>query len=231
MAIVTLAACIQGAIGFGMALIAAPILVFIEPALVPGPLVASAFVLVSCVAIRDRSHVDFSSVRFSMLGNAFGAFAGASVVAALDPRGFGLLFGVLVLFGVALSAVGLRVAITPGSALGAGLIGGFMSATASIGGPPMALVYQHTGAERFRGTLSLYFVFSTCVSVAALTWAGAFGRDDLRYVAVLVPGQILGFALSHPMTRLLAGTSIRPFILGLSALAAVALLARVAVGG
>ena len=230
MAIVTAAACIQGAIGFGMALIAAPILVFIEPALVPGPLVASAFVLVACVAIRDRSHVDFETVRFSMLGNAFGAVAGASVVAMLDPRGFGILFGVLVLFAVGLSTVGVHLALTRKSALAAGLVGGFMSATAAIGGPPMALVYQHAGAERFRGTLSVYFVFSTCITVSALVWAGAFGWDDLRYVAVLVPGQLLGFGLSYPMTRWLDGTSIRPFILGLSALAAVVLLVRVGLG-
>ncbi len=230
MAIVTAAACIQGAIGFGMALIAAPILVFIEPALVPGPLVASAFVLVVCVAIRDRSHVNFSTVRFSMIGNAFGAFAGASVLAMLDPRGFGILFGSLVLFAVGLSAVGVHVAVTRSSALAAGLLGGFMSATAAIGGPPMALVYQHAGAARFRGTLSVYFIFSTCVTVSALVWVGAFGWDDLPYVAILVPGQVLGFALSSPMTRWLAGTSIRPFILGLSAAAAVVLLVRVGLG-
>jgi hypothetical protein len=163
-----------------------------------------------------------------MLGNLFGAFAGASVVAMLDPRGFGILFGVLVLLGVGMSAAGLHVRVRRRSALGAGLLGGFMSATSSIGGPPMALVYQNEGAQRFRGTLSFYFVFSTLVSIAALTWVGEFGWEDLELVAVLVPGQVLGFVLSYPMTRLLAGASIRPFILGLSALAALVLLARVA---
>jgi uncharacterized membrane protein YfcA len=229
-AIVTTAACIQGAIGFGMALIAAPLLVLIDPALVPGPLIASGFVLVALIAIRDRAHVDFSSVRFSMAGNVFGAAAGASVVAILDPRGFGILFGGLVLFAVALSAVGLKLRVARGTALGAGLVGGFMSATSSIGGPPMALVYQHEGPERFRATLSVYFVFSTCVSVAALTLVGAFGLDDLARAAVLVPGQLLGFSLSHFVARRLAGASIRPFILGLSALAAIVLLVRVVLG-
>lgn len=228
--IVTTAACLQGTIGFGMALIAAPLLVLIEPALVPGPLVASAFVLVLLVAIRDRSHVDFSSVRFSMLGHTVGATTGAAVLATLDPRGFGLLFGLLVLFGVGLSAAGLHIPLNRGSAVGAGLLGGFMNATTAIGGPAMALVYQHTGAERFRGTLAAYFVFSTTVTVAALTWVGQFGWADLKLAGVLVPGQILGFVLSYPLTRFLKGASIRPYILGLSALAALVLLVRVAAG-
>lgn len=226
----TLAACLQGAIGFGMALVAAPILVLIEPDLVPGPLVASAFALVLLVSIRDRSHVDFTMVRYSMLGNGFGAFAGAAVVVALDPRGFGILFGVLVLLAVGMSAAGFHVRVTRGSALGAGLLGGFMSATSAIGGPPMALVYQHAAAASFRGTLSTYFVFSTCVSVTALASLGAFGWHELRLAGLLVPGQVLGFALSILVNRRLAGTSIRPFVLGLSALAAVAVLARVAWG-
>ena len=98
-AVVAAAACIQGAIGFGMALIAAPLLVLIEPALVPGPLISSSLVLVSLIALRDRAHVDFRTVRFSMAGNIVGAFTGASVLALLDPRGFAVLLGLLVLLG------------------------------------------------------------------------------------------------------------------------------------
>lgn len=229
-AVITAAACVQGSIGFGMALIAAPILVLIDPAFVPGPVIASSLVLVTCIAIRDRAHADFTTVRFSMVGNAVGASAGAFILVLLDPRGFGLLFGALVLLGVGLSAAGLRVAVNRGTALGAGLLGGFMSATSSIGGPPMALVYQHAGSQSFRGTLSVYFIFSNVVSLIALTLAGQFGAEQLDLVAVLVPGQILGFALSFPMTRVLRGASIRPFILGLSGLAAVVLLLRVALG-
>ena len=226
-AVVTAAACIQGAIGFGMALIAAPLLVLIEPALVPGPLISSSLVLVSLIALRDRAHVDFRTVRFSMAGNVVGAFMGASVLALLDPRGFAVLFGLLVLLGVGLSVAGLRVALNRGSALGAGLLGGFMSATSSIGGPPMALVYQHEDRDRFRGTLAAYFIVSCGASLAALTWVGEFGLGKLALALYLVPAQVSGFLLSFFAARVLARASIRPFILGLSGLAGVGVLARV----
>lgn len=224
--VVTLAACLQGSIGFGMALVAAPILVLVDPTLVPGPLIASALVLVTLVAIRDRAHADLRTVRFSMLGQAVGAYAGASVLARLDPRGFGILFGALVLLAVAISALGFHLRVTKTSALSAGLLGGFMGATSSIGGPPMALVYQHEGSARFRGTLSAYFIVSCVVSLTALAWVGRFGWHEVQQAMVLVPGQVAGFLLSYPMTRLLRETSVRPFVLGLSALAATGVLAR-----
>ena len=57
--VVTVAASVQGAIGFGMALIASPILVLVNPELVPGPLMMSSLVLVTLMAIRDHAHADF----------------------------------------------------------------------------------------------------------------------------------------------------------------------------
>ena len=144
-AVVTLAACVQGCIGFGMALIAAPFLLLIDPALVPGPVMASGLVLVSLVAVRDRAHADFKTVRWALLGNVGGATLAAWLLTFLDAAGFSILFGVLVLFGVALSAWGAPVRVTRGSTLSAGMLGGFMGTTSSIGGPPLALVYQRSG--------------------------------------------------------------------------------------
>jgi uncharacterized membrane protein YfcA len=213
-----------------MALVAAPILVLIDARLVPGPLTASSFVLCSLLALRDRAHADLDRVRFSMLGNVAGAFAGAFVLTLLDPRGFAVLFGLLVLLGVGLSATGLHVAVTRRTALGAGVLGGFMSATSSIGGPPVALVYQHAGADRFRGTLSTYFVVSSLVSLGALSVAGRFGAEELQLALYLIPAQVVGFALSSWAKRWIGGASIRPFVLGLSGLAAIVVLGRVVLG-
>jgi uncharacterized membrane protein YfcA len=105
-----------------------------------------------------------------------------------------------------------------------------MSATSSIGGPPVALVYQHTGADRFRGTLSTYFVVSSLVSLAALSVAGRFGAEELQLALYLIPAQVAGFALSSRAKRWIEGSSIRPFVLGLSGLAAIVVLGRVVLG-
>ena len=230
-AIVTLAACVQGCIGFGMALIAAPVLVIIDPALVPGPLMASGLVLVSLVAARDRAHTDFKAVRWAILGHVGGAALAAWVLTLLDATGFSILFGLLVLFGVVLSAWGAQVRITKGSTLGAGLLGGFMGTTSAIGGPPMALVYQHSDPQRFRGTLSSYFIVSSCVGLTALSSIGRFGQVEMELALLLIPGQVLCFLLSSWLTLVLRGVSVRPFVLVLSALAALVVLGRVLTAG
>ena len=230
-AVVTLAACVQGCIGFGMALIAAPILVLVDPALVPGPLMASGLLLVSLVALRDRAHADLETVRWAILGNVGGAAAGAWVLTLLDASGFSLLFGLLVLVGVALSASGLHVRVSRGSTLGAGMLGGFMATTSAIGGPPVALVYQHSEAARFRGTLSTYFIASSLVGLIALSSVGRFGRAEMELALLLIPGQVVGFLLSSWLTRVLREASVRPVVLVLSGLAALVVLGRVLITG
>ena len=58
-----------------------------------------------------------------------------------------LLFGGLILLGVCLSLSGLRLPPIRGVLVGAGALSGVMGTVASIGGPPMALLYQdaHVG--------------------------------------------------------------------------------------
>lgn len=230
-AIVTVAASVQGAIGFGMALIASPLLVLVDPALVPGPLMMSSLVLVTLVAVRDHVHTDFKTVRWAIVGNVVGASIGASVLAQLDAARYGVLFAAIVLLGVGLSLLGARIRVRRRSAVGAGLLGGFMATTAAIGGPPMALVYQHEGADSFRGTLATYFIASSVIGLTALFFAGRFRMPEVEFGLLLIPGQIAGFLLSNWLRRRLGDHSIRPYILGLSALAALAVLGRVLLSG
>ena len=166
-------------------------------------------------------------VRWAIVGCIGGAAVGASVIAILDPRGFAILFGALVLLAVGLSALGLHVRVTPTSTLLAGLLGGFMGTTASIGGPALALVYQHEDAARFRGTLSSYFVISCAIYLAALGAVGRYGQRELELALQLVPGVVVGFLLSILVSRRLRDMRVRPIILILSATAAGTLLARV----
>ena len=226
-AVLTVAAAVQGSIGFGMALIAAPILVLIEPRLVPGPLMGSTLLLVVLIAVRDHAHADFKTVRWALAGYVVGAGAGASLLVRLDPAGFSIVFALLVLLAVLLSVLGVRVRVRRRSAMAAGTLGGFMGTTTAIGGPPVALVYQHVEQDQFRGTLATYFIVSNSVGLTALWAVGRYGGEELVLSLILVPGQVFGFLLSNALARLIRDVSIRPFILGLSTLAALAVLVRV----
>ena len=58
-AIITVGATVQATVGFGLGLVAAPVLLLIEPMLVPGPLMASGVILTLLMAYRERQDLDF----------------------------------------------------------------------------------------------------------------------------------------------------------------------------
>ncbi|MDG2334542.1 MAG: sulfite exporter TauE/SafE family protein [Myxococcota bacterium] len=216
LAVVVLGAALQGAAGFGMALIAAPPLMILAPELIPGPLIASGVVLTGAVALRDRGAIDFSGLRYSLIGRAFGTALAALFLAVSSAQAFDLAFGLFVLTGVGLSAAGIQLRLSPLSAGFAGLLSGLMGTISAIGGPPMALLYQHSGAERLRATLSGYFVLGVGFSLLGLAAVGRFGWTELKLSLLLSPAMALGFLLSLPLQSRLPERMIRPIILILS---------------
>lgn len=225
-AIVALGALVQGAVGFGLALVAAPLVTLIDPRLVPGPMLLTGLVLPLLTGWRERRTIDLTGTGWALLGRVPGAALGAALLALLSEDATALAVGVIVLAGVALTVSGLRLAPRPPTLVAAGVLSGFMGTTSSVGGPPIALVYQDAEGPRLRGTLSAYFAAAAAISIAALALAGRFGRAELVAGLALVPGVVLGFLLSGPLARFLDGGYTRLAVLGVSTLAALALVVR-----
>ena len=89
-------------------------------------------------------------------------------------------------------AVGAAVRPTRRVLLVAGTISGVTGTVAAIGGPPIALVYQHATGPTIRATLALYFSVGTVLSLAALRLTGSFGHHEAVLSAVLLPGTMPG---------------------------------------
>jgi uncharacterized membrane protein YfcA len=103
---------------------------------------------------------------------------------------------------------------------------GFISTISAVGGPPMALVYQHEEAPKIRGTLNAVFTIGTPISLFGLWCAGKFGLGELLLGIFLMPGVVLGFALSRYTASRLDQGHMRPAILALSAMTAVVVMIR-----
>jgi hypothetical protein len=101
-----------------------------------------------------------------------------------------------------------------------------MGTTTSIGGPPIALVYQGSEGPTFRSTLATYFAFGAAISLAMLALAGQLGAHELRLGALLWPGVAIGFLLSRPLTRVLDDGWTRPIVLAISTLSALVLIGQ-----
>lgn len=193
---VAFSAWVQGSVGFGYALLTAPLLALIAPDLVPGPILFSSMLLSIASAIREHPSIDRRGVALALVGRLPGVALGASALAFLSAETMSVVFGAVVLLAVALSVSGLRLAMTTTTLLGTGFLSGVMGTMTSIGGPPIALVYQDADGPRLRATLNSYFALGSAMSIPALALAGHFGRQQFVDGMMLMPATVVGFALS-----------------------------------
>jgi len=221
--VVALGALVQGTVGFGMNVLAAPLLVLTDPRLVPVPAILVACAHASLSLWRERAHVDWLGVWWAMVGRLPGIALGVAAVALLPQQEFSALVGMSVLICVGLSLLTWRPAPTPPALVVAGLASGVFGTASSIGGPPVALLYQNAGGPRVRATLAAYFTLGSAASVVSLALGGQVERYHLLATAALLPFLVLGFALSGPARRYLDAGRVRPAVLAVSAASAVLL--------
>jgi uncharacterized protein len=225
-AVMAAGGCLQGAVGFGSNLIAAPLLLLVDDAFVPAPVVVGSLVLNALMIRREAAgHFD-PTVKVAMVSQVPGALVAGLVITSLPERELSLLFAALVLVAVAISGAGWHLRPTTRTLAGAGVAAGFMGTISGIGGPPIALVYQRAPGPTLRATLSRFFLVGGAVSIAVLAASGRVDGDALRACLITVPASAAGFAASTPLVRHIDRGSVRPYVLGLSALAAAAVLVR-----
>lgn len=212
---------LQGAVGFGANLLAVPVLVLVDPTLVPGPTLVPALGLNLLVALRERGEGRLSEVAWALTGRVPGTVLGVWALALLPAGDLELVFGLLLLAGIAASATARGLVPTPPTLLGAGVASGFMGTVVSVGGPPIALVYQRASGPVLRATLARFFVAGTALSILALIVGGRLDGEGLANGLVLLPGTVAGFACSRPLARRVDLGWVRPAVLGLSTVAAV----------
>ncbi|MGH4026631.1 MAG: sulfite exporter TauE/SafE family protein [Pseudonocardiaceae bacterium] len=201
--VVALAALVQGAVGYGMALVAVPLLALVDTALVPVPLLVLTAGHSVLAVLREGRHADWSGVGWAMLGRLPGTGLGVLAVVAMSQRVFSLLIGTCVLIFVLLSLLTWQPPPRPRSLLVAGVASGAGGTAAGIGGPPIALLYQNATGPRVRGTLAAYFALGSVTSLAALAAAGQVTGATLASAAELAPFLLAGFLLSGPARRVL----------------------------
>lgn len=224
--IMTLGGMVQGGVGFGLNLVAAPLLAFVDPNLVPGPAVAVGVVLTGLLAIRERAAIDRRGVGFALVGRVPGSVMAAFFVASVSVHGLAIAVGVGVLLAVLLNVLKVQLRPTPGTLLAAGFVSGFSGTSSSIGGPPMAVVYANEPGPVVRGSLSMIFVVGGTMSLIALASVGKFGVDEMQASLLLMFPALIGTLASRGLTRRLDRTGSRAGVLLLAAGGAVLVLAK-----
>jgi uncharacterized protein len=223
---VLLASCLQASIGFGIGMLAAPVVALVDPALIPGTLIMVATLVTLIVVIREREDIDLSGTGWALVGRVPGTITGALLLAMLPERALTILLAGVVLVGVALTSVGWIPAPRRRNVVLAGATSGVLGTATSIGGPPMALVWQRNSGARLRGTMSGFFLVGSVMSIAALALTGAVDGQTVLAFAALVPAAVAGYLLSRRINHLLDPKRLRWLAIGASTLGAVVLIGR-----
>ena len=221
---VYLGATVQASIGIGLGMISAPVLAIADPDFVPVAIMLAVIPLTVTIAWADRHHVVRRDVGFALLGRLPGVVLGALVVAALSDRVLAVLVAASVLFAVVVSFSGHKFQPSDGSLVVAGLASGFAGTTTGVGGPPMALAYQHSDPARMRSTLSVFFAIGAVMSLAALALAGQVGTRQVELTALILPSVGTGVFTARRIKHRLNADIVRPAVLVLCTITSIALL-------
>lgn len=225
-AIMAVGSAVQAATGIGLALFVVPVLALIDPAYIPGPMLAAGIVLTATSAWRERHAFDRAGFGLSLAGLLVGVVLGAVALKALQGPALPKIFGVLVLLAVLVSILGPPLRATPASLSVAGGAAGLMGTMIGIHGPPMALVFQNAEPAVARAMMGAFFTVAYFGSVAALAAVGLFGWPELTRAAILLPGVGIGLVAAPYIARLINRSRLRWVILTVSSISALILLAR-----
>lgn len=220
----TVAGAMQASTGMGFALLSVPILVMINPHLVPGPLLVAALVLTAMASYRDRADLDHALLRRGCVGLLIGTTCGALALKRLAGIDLAPLFGALVVLAVGLSVFVRRVSATPAIVLAGATTAGIMGTMVGVGGPAIALVLQNERAAGARAMLNTFAFLGNVVGIISLSIVGLFGRRELLLGLLLMPGMALGYLIAPFIAKHVGKQTLRPIILIVSALGGIGLL-------
>ncbi|WP_343947826.1 sulfite exporter TauE/SafE family protein [Nonomuraea longicatena] len=217
-------AIVQGAVGFGLGLVAAPVLTLLKPEIMPGAVqVVNVALPLFTLAVEWR-RVDWKGLGFALIGRLPGSAIGALIVVYVSTQTLGILVGSMVLVAVALSARAISVPRNAGTLMGAGFASAVTGTATGIGGPPMGLVYQNAKGPQIRATLAMYFFLSAGQSLVLLAYIGHLPSAALTTGGLLIVPMVVGFLVSGPLRRYLDGGKVRIAILVVASASALVLI-------
>ncbi len=207
--VATFAAFVQGSSGLGFALIVAPVAGLIEPALLPGALLALMLPLNAFVAWRERRHIDLRGAGWITAARLIATPAGIFLLAVFPVDRLGVLIGVSTILAALVSLLAPAFAPRPPAYVAAGLVTGLSETATGIGGPPLALVYQHRPAPELRATIALCFLIGEVASLVGLAIAHRLAGPGLTASMWLLPGVLIGSWLSSLVHHKVGGKGLR----------------------
>ena len=221
---------VSGLAGFGTALLALGLWLYVLPPAVAVPLVLICSIVAQTSTLPSfwRS-IDFKLVWPFVIGGLAGVPLGTLLIAHADPYGFKLSFGVLLLvFPIALYFNSTPIVPRFGGRMADGVVGfagGILGGLAGLSGPVPILWanLRGWGKDERRG---IFQAFNWTILTASLCLQASTGFVDaevLRFALLALPATLFGAWLGARIYRVLSDRNFRDIVLGLLFLSGVGL--------
>lgn len=194
---VAAAGVVSGVTGFGLSLVATPLLLLILPprTVVPMMLVHGSLNNLMILLESGRS-ADLRRIWPLMLTGLLGVPLGAYLLVVCDVDALKALIGAAVALSALAFLAGLKVRVTRERLVSApvGFVSGLLNGSTGMSGPPVILFFANQGMEKrvFRASLAAYFMALNLATIPAYAVGGLFTRQVLGYAALFAPALALG---------------------------------------
>lgn len=224
--IVLIGSLLQGLIGYGVGMFCAPLLFLINPNLVPAPLILISTIITVFMIYRDRGHLQFEQVSWAMVGGFVGVLLAGLILNITTKEQFELVFAIMILIAVFISILGFTPKVNNKTNTIAGFISGLMGTITAIGGPPMALLYQHGDIKTIKANLTAFFLFLNIIAIITLASINQITLNTLTTVTSTLPGIAIGLYIASKAHHIVKAHLIRRWILVLCAITAIIAIIR-----
>jgi uncharacterized membrane protein YfcA len=212
-AAVVAGAVVQASAGIGITLVAAPVLLAIDPAFVPLPLILGGAVVGIRNVTMEFAGFDARRWRRCLLGAPVGLLLGELALANLSERGLTTAIGLLVVVSVVAVASGWHPRRRSWTSVLAGVLVALSLRVAALPGPPYAILHHDDPPEVLRPNISsLILVLSSTIFIRLLV-GGEVGAADMGRSALVMGSAFIGLLLAPPVRRHVDTNWFRPAVL------------------
>src|SRR5699024_2292900 len=176
------------------------------------------------VAWRERARLGWSGVKWISGGRIAGTFLGLWILLAVNLHQLSLLIGISTVVAVAAALIAPAFDTHRSGQAGARVITGITETASGVGGPPLAVAYQHKAGPTLRSTVAACFLVGEVISLIVLGVSGEIGLGTLSVTAALLPFLALGSFASKFVHHRLDGPVLRYLVLSFAIISGIAVI-------
>ncbi len=212
---------VSGLAGFGTALMALGIWLYVLPPSTAVPLVLICSVVAQSATLPSMwKSFDLTLVWPFLIGGLIGVPIGAMLVAHADPNVFKLTVGILLLAFPAALYFSAPMAFDFGGKIADGIIGfigGILGGLAGLSGPPPILwaSIRGWGKDERRGVFQTFNWTVLFVALCLQTASGLVGREVIWLAVLAFPATVLGSWIGAKLYHALSDRNFRDIVLGM----------------